>query len=668
MAKNDRMLIDGIIEDRVREKIPSDKPDEVFEYFCFEQILKDLDLTPDEINSGWIDGRSDGGIDGFYILVNGHLLQEAEGFNWPKTGSELVVNIVTCKHHDTFKQATLDTLAATLVEIFDFSIEIANLNGSYSDELLRQRNNLQLAYRRLSPRLNKFKVNFSYASRGDTSHIGDEVAARAKHIESIAQESFTKCEPQFKFVGATEFVDLYRKAPNYSLELPFIEVLSRGETYVLLARLEEYYKFVTDTDGKLRRYLFDSNVRDFMGLNRVNDDIRATLQDDSSPDFWWLNNGVTILATAASLVGKSINVQDIQIVNGLQTTESIFRYFESGINDSKDRAVLVKVIVSQQDSVRDSIIRATNNQTAVDQISLHATDRIQRDIEETLHRSGIYYERRNRFYANQGHSVHEIVTPLYIAAGATALILKLPHIAGSFREKYIRATQANEAVFSDKFPLGVWPNIVRLYKQVDRILESVRPRGGGSIERFLKNNRHPVCLIAVAKHFGKFDFTPQDLATLDASKISDDAVRDVWARISLATKDKRQRFTVKASIVALFSTIGKEIGISGIARIEHAPNIITPLATHYGNASVRVDMQFAKQVHALLTPQPWKPGSHKSICEKLACTDSEYFAAVALLIDDGLVNRQRDGVVYDAEGNVLCIDPERVDPVSLELK
>lgn len=326
----------------------------------------------------------------------------------------------------------------------------------------------------------------AYASRGDTTDIGEEVSARANHIEAIVKDSFTKCAAKFRFVGATEFVDLFRKAPNYSLELPFIEVLSRGETYVLLAKLEEYYKFVTDNDGKLRRYLFDSNVRDFMGLNRVNEDIKATLQDVESPDFWWLNNGVTILATAASLVGKSINVQDIQIVNGLQTTESIFRHFESGRTDFGDRAVLVKVIVSQQDSVRDSIIRATNNQTAVEQISLHATDRIQRDIEEVLHRQGIYYERRNRFYANQGHSAHEIVTPLYIAAGAAALILKLPHVACSFREKYIRAPQANEAIFSDRFPLGVWPAIVRLYKRVDRVLETVRPRGGGSVERFLK--------------------------------------------------------------------------------------------------------------------------------------------------------------------------------------
>ncbi|HDX4721256.1 TPA: AIPR family protein, partial [Enterobacter asburiae] len=38
---------------------------------------------------------------------------------------------------------------------------------------------------------------------------------------------------------------------------------------------------------------------------------------------------------------------------------------------------MVKVIVSNDESVRDQIIRATNNQTAVEQYSLHATERIQ---------------------------------------------------------------------------------------------------------------------------------------------------------------------------------------------------------------------------------------------------------------------------------------------------
>ena len=80
MAKNDRILLDGIVDDRVENTLPSSQRDEAFEYLSFEQILKDYDLSRDELESGSVDGRNDGGIDGFFILINGHLLLDPEFF------------------------------------------------------------------------------------------------------------------------------------------------------------------------------------------------------------------------------------------------------------------------------------------------------------------------------------------------------------------------------------------------------------------------------------------------------------------------------------------------------------------------------------------------------------------------------------------------------------
>jgi hypothetical protein len=71
----------------------------------------------------------------------------------------------------------------------------------------------------------------------------------------------------------------------------------------LIAKLFDYYRFIRDEQGHLRRYLFDSNVRDYLGENKVNLDIAASLDDETGPDFLWLNNGVTILATNAVIRG-----------------------------------------------------------------------------------------------------------------------------------------------------------------------------------------------------------------------------------------------------------------------------------------------------------------------------------------------------------------------------
>jgi hypothetical protein len=81
--------------------------------------------------------------------------------------------------------------------------------------------------------------------------------------------------------------------------------------------------------------------------------------------------------------------------------------------ESRQRALLVKVVVSNDNEIRDQIIRATNNQSIVEVASLHATDKIQRDIEEVLERSGWFYERRKNYYRNIGKPEARFVTPMW---------------------------------------------------------------------------------------------------------------------------------------------------------------------------------------------------------------------------------------------------------------
>ncbi|MGY5796273.1 AIPR family protein [Rheinheimera faecalis] len=666
MAKNDTLLLDGIIDDRIASKLPSEKRDEAFEYLAIEQILKEYDLSADEILYGSIDGGRDGGIDGFFILVNGHLLQDVESFVWPRSNCELKLILVSCKHHDTFKQATLDGLIATLTELFDFSIEDNELKGVYSAPLLSMRGNLKFAYRKLSPRLVSFSIEVYYASRGDTTEIGQEVIARGHQIALLSKESFGRCNTDFVFLGATELVELHRKIPNYTLELPFVEALSKGERYVVLARLSDYYRFVSD-DGHLRRYLFESNVRDFMGLNRVNEDIKATLDDLNSPDFWWLNNGVTILATSAAITGKSIQASDIQIVNGLQTTESIFRHFELGFNTVDERCVLVKVIVTKDATVRDAIIRATNNQTNVELSSLHATDKIQRDIEDVLLRHGLFYERRKNFYANQGYPPSELVTPLYAAAGYVALVLKKPHIASSLKSKFMRSPASYEKVFDGTAPLDVWPRIVNILKLIDATLETLRPKAKAT-DRFLKGWRYITAFIVLAKHFRKFMYSAKDLATLDVALISHELIVEVWSQLhELQSKGVHTSgWTSFGNVLAACEVAASTSGIPDLKALSsNNPLLLKPSPT----ALVRqtVTEEFAGKVRSLLPPQPWKPGIHRMVCAQLGCSNSAYFSAVEKLIEDGVLLRQRDGVLYDSEGNVVSFDAGRVNPETLEL-
>jgi hypothetical protein len=669
MAKNDKLLIDGIIDERVALNIPSNKRDEAFEYLAFEQLFKNYDLTPDDIKSGNVDGRSDGGIDGIFVFVNGHLLKEIETFSWPKSGAELEIWIITCKHHDTFRQAPLDNLAASIVELFDFSLNNNDLQGEYSDRIKLWRDNIKYVYRKLAARLQRFEVNFCYASRGDASSVGDSILARAEQIKQISAESFANCAPNFVFIGSSELLELNRKVPKFSLELPFLKILSSGETYVLLARLTDYYDFIQD-ESKLRRYLFDSNVRDYMGLNRVNEDIKFTLANDKSPDFWWLNNGVTILATGANVVGDFIQIQNIQIVNGLQTSESIFRHFSVRKVDSDHRSVLVKVIVSKDAEVRDSIIRATNNQTAVELTALHATDKVQRDIEDILKLNDYYYERRPNFYVNQGVPLDKIIIPMYLASAYVNLVLKSPIAASRLRSRFIRYDSGYEKVFSEKTDINIWPKLVSIMKSTDEFLESVRPTRGSS-ERFLKGRRQIVSILAVAKIIGKFDFSVPDIISLPIESYNRELLIGLWEFLCTQEPDFGSGVALKNAVVMnAIVAFAKEFSVQKPERVER---INENSAHRYGRDEIAdgvlfVSLELAMRVNAALPKQPWKPGMHLEVSDSLNISKGKLAHVISFLVNEGYRYRQTDGVLYDVEGNIIDFDKDRVDPVTMKLK
>ncbi|WP_336993848.1 AIPR family protein [Lelliottia amnigena] len=669
MARNDTILLDGIIDDRVSNKSPSNDRGTVFEYLALEQILKEYDLSAEEINHGWVDGKFDGGIDGFYIFVNGHLLVDVTDFSWPKTGSELTVWIITCKHHDTYKQATLDSLIASITELFDFRTDTNDLNGRYSDKILSMRDDFILTYKKLSPRLSTFNVNYIYASRGDGADVGESIISRAEQIKSITLDSFGDCSANFNFIGSKELVSLYRQIPNFTLELPFLEVLSRGEKYVILSTLNDYYNFINN-NGVLRRYLFDSNVRDFMGLNSVNEDIKDTLIDVNSPDFWLLNNGVTILATTASVIGKSINMEDIQIVNGLQTTESIFRYFNEGGGDVNNRTVLVKVIVSKDEILRDSVIRATNNQTAVQSASLHATDKIQRDIEEILIRSGFYYERRKNFYKNQGVSISEIMTPLYLASCYTCLMLKLPYKSSRMNSRILKEKDVYELIFSPKSSIKIWPKIAYVFKTVDETLKNARTERDG--EGFLKRWRFIVAFISVARLLTTFNINESNINSIANDDFNSELILDTWRvvnEMNIININSSKRISMRNVFEILKKTADK-YNISDLKVVERDSALTKYVnGSHYiKNKDVtELNEKLIREIKSKMPKQPWKPRVHVDIIEEIGCTGNQFFYVINKLISEGYYYRQVDGVLYDLENNVVAVDEDRVDRSTLML-
>ena len=451
MARNDIVLLDSILE-KYKTQLLGRNDSEVFELFCFDQILKDFDLSYEELETGWTDGGDDGGVDGFFTFVNDHLVTDSDLAFASKRNPEVRLEIFTVKRSDTFKLEPLNSLYSSITELLDFTKTEDQFSYPFREEVVEQRRLLKNAIVSLADRRPHLTIRINYCSRGDIQSLANNLIQRAETIRQLVVELFGEAQVEVNFYGASELLFIARRVQTYSLRLKFLETyISReGANYLVLVSLPDYFTFICDENGNLRRYLFDSNVRDYLGLSQINEDIRKTLdlrRDSADEDFWWLNNGITLLATYANVVGKDISLENVQIVNGLQTTETIYNFYKDvGVFDDR-RAVLVKILLAADEQARARIIKATNYQNSVDLTSLRGLDTIQRDIEDYLFDNGWYYDRRKNYYKNQGRPAERIISIAYLAAAVRAIALRDP--ARSQRQELARfVMKANIIRFS----------------------------------------------------------------------------------------------------------------------------------------------------------------------------------------------------------------------------
>lgn len=651
MAKNDLILLDGILDEYSGD--PSfENAGEAFEYFATEQILKDYAFSKDQLLSGSVDGRNDGGIDEFFVLVNGHLAESIPDDFWPKSNAELEVFIITCKHDSSFKQGPITTMIPSLIQLFDFSIATSALQESYNEKLLRKRDLLFSTYKRLASSLVKFDINIIYACRGN-EEIESNIQAKAEQAQELCQDYFSDCTANFTFWGNSRLLSRYREKPNSSLDLIYEQCINQQGQYVVLANLKKYYDFIVDSNGKLNKHLFDSNVRDFLGLNPVNTDIATSLHNIDGPNFWWLNNGITIIGSDAHIVGNSITVENVKIVNGLQTSESIYNFFHEFNPQNEQRSVLVKILISNDNDTCNSIIYATNNQTNVNVPALRANDKIQCDIEDILLSHGIHYERRTNYYQNLGASENSIISPLMVAAGYICLIYKNPYIATSLKQKFMRDNAKYEQVFSQDVDLNVWVTIATLLKKTDRFLSELKPNIGKNTTRFLKNYRQIVLFMTTSRLLGTFSYGESQLVKFNADLFTKDEVQKSLNDLK-AVNEACFGNTKKLSpgfYSLCFKYLSDKYGVQSIEAIKNFNKKLWPgakiLATH------KLSEEMLQKVMSELPAQPWPSKIHQQVANTLGVREIVVSNAIAYLIYTNKLNAQIYGYIFDSDDNLI---------------
>ena len=529
MPSNDKIILDEILKQH-QDEVDSDvTPSEFFELFTAEQVLKDFDLSYDEIESGLIGDGGDGGIDGIYLFVNGELVQEDPDYDHIKKNITLDLIVLQSKMRDGFQETPVERFITITDDILNLSKNPDDLSETYNPALVEAIKGFRTVHQQLAGRFPALRVAYNYACKGQKPN--KTVERKVENIKAIVTKHFPEAKFDFFFLGASELLALARRAPKTTYNLPLAEnpISSGGQIgFACLVRLRDFYDFITDEQKDLRRHIFEANVRDYQGPTEVNAEIQNSLQENKVEDFWWLNNGVSIVASKASLGGKTLTIEDPQIVNGLQTSTEIYTYFKKFNIENDERNVLVRVIVPEAAESRDRIIKATNSQTAVQQASLRATDKIHRDIEEFLRPRGLYYDRRKNFYKNKGKPRGKIIGIPHLAQSLMAVVLQRPDTARARPSSLLKSDDDYHKVYNRSHPIPLYYVCAEGMRLVEAFLKS---SVASLATKDRSNLRFYVGMHAIISLTGKSKPSSSDLAKVDVHKLDDDAIEKSLALV-----------------------------------------------------------------------------------------------------------------------------------------
>lgn len=224
--------------------------------------------------------------------------------------------------------------------------------------------------------------------------------------------------------------------------MPLTEAEGVENSCIALCYASEFLNLLSTEEGMIRKSLFDDNVRDYQGLNSINEEIAATISNDPEK-FGLLNNGITIVCDEYTPSNRRITLKNPQIVNGCQTSHVLFYARENGKPVDKV-PVQIKIISTKNLDVTNQIVRGANRQNIVLDEAFEATKRFHKELEEFFNAVSqeygrVYYERRSRQYQHdprirQTDKVNLRTLTQYIIG----MFLNQPHLAHRHESKLLQ--------------------------------------------------------------------------------------------------------------------------------------------------------------------------------------------------------------------------------------
>jgi hypothetical protein len=379
-------------------------------------------------------GGSDTGIDAIAIIVNGALVTDVDDFcDLADSTSTLDVSFVfiQAERSSKFDAQKIGNFGFGVVDFFNQNPKLPR-----SDDVKAAAEIMKAIYDRSS----KFKrsrpsCQLYYVTTGTWNNDKNLDVRRTSVISDLVDLTLFE-SVEFSCIGSAEVSRLYALTKNAisrtvqftnRVELP--EITGVKEAFLGYLPISEFFTLVKGEDGEIVRTIFYDNVRDWQEYNKVNDEMRETVTSDEGERFVLMNNGITVIARDLQRVGAKFSIEDFQIVNGCQTSHVLFDQRDE--IDTDKVTVPLRLIVTQDETVIESIIRATNRQTQLREEQFISLMDFSRKLETFFQafppESRLYYERRSCQYNRLEVEKTRIITPPNLIRAFASVYLLEPH-------------------------------------------------------------------------------------------------------------------------------------------------------------------------------------------------------------------------------------------------
>ncbi len=371
-----------------------------------------LSFSEQEINSVVVDGQYDGGVDAMLLDPN---VEE---------------NNLILAQSKYYKHITLDNVRDAVQKLILFYKEMER--GEYQNVNA----DVQRRFLTLNAEIgDESKVCFVFYTSAPKNGI------RRDRIEKLLREHFTDTSRfEISVLFGDDILEQIKELESWR---PTVE---SGSIKIDKAANVLYYG--NDADAAIvnvsafsikelfarhNTNLLSRNLRYYIKKRDIDQSINDTIHNDPG-QFWYRNNGVTIICDDFSVDGRIVKFKEFSIVNGGQTTTLLHK--SRDITQENDLYLPCKIIRAIGDTSDEKntfileIAKATNSQKPIKQIDLKSNAPEQVRFSNAMREVGIFYQTKRGESVPRDYQLEYLNTDLaQVGKLSLAAIFQLPAVS-----------------------------------------------------------------------------------------------------------------------------------------------------------------------------------------------------------------------------------------------